>query len=129
MLPAFLIPDAEYRQDGESEPVELGESAGKLLKLTLVITRIVEQESLDVEVWGSADGQHWGNAPLLTFPQKFYCGTYSMLLDLSRHPDVRVLKARWKMNRWGRGVPKPLFGFALFAEEAADQQLVTAATG
>ncbi|MBC7293570.1 MAG: hypothetical protein H5T84_05645, partial [Thermoleophilia bacterium] len=51
----------------------------------------------------------------------------SMLLDLSRYPDIQFLKAKWKMNRWGRGVPKPLFGFALFAEEAADQQLVKVA--
>ncbi len=126
MLPAFLIPENEYRADGESEPVELGPAAGKLLKLTLVIHRIIEQESLDVEVWGSPDGQDWGTKPLLAFPQKFYCGTYCLLLDLSKQPEIRFLKGKWKMNRWGRGTPKPLFGFCLFAEECSPELVAVA---
>ncbi len=118
MLPTFLVPESEHRADGESAAVELGPSTGKLICLTLGITRIIEQESLDISVLGSTDGKEWPATPLISFPQKFYCGTYSILLDLSKHPDVGFLKAAWKMNRWGRGDPKPLFGFYLFAEEA-----------
>jgi hypothetical protein len=119
MLPNFIVPEAEFRTGGESEALELGDSRGKLLSLTLGITRIIEQESLDVSILGSADGQAWDETPLLTFPQKFYCGTYMILLDLAAHPEIAWLKAKWKMDRWGRGEPTPLFGFYLFAEEAA----------
>lgn len=118
-LPAFLVPETTERANGESEPVALGAAAGNLLNLTLGITRIIEQESLDVSIWGSSDGETWLEKPVSSFPQKFYCGTYSILVDLSDQPDVKYLKAKWKMSRWGRGEPKPLFGFYLFVEEAA----------
>lgn len=115
----FLLSETVYRKDGESEPFELGVSQGKLILLTLGITRIIEQESLDVSIWGSADGESWRDEPLAAFPQKFYCGTYTILLDLSAQPDVAYIKAKWKMSRWGRGDPSPLFGFYLFLEPAA----------
>ncbi len=119
MLASFLVPETEQRANGESEPIALGEARNKLLSLTLGITRIIEQESLDVAIFGSTDGEQFSDTPLISFPQKFYCGTYTILLDLGRHPDVTHIKATWKMNRWGRGEPKPLFGFYVFAEEAA----------
>jgi len=115
-LPAFVVPEATEQADGESGVLALGSAAGGILNLTLGITRIIEQESLDVSIWGSSDGEDWGTAPLAAFPQKFYCGTYTILLDLSKQPEVAHLKAKWKMGRWGRGEPKPLFGFYLFAE-------------
>jgi hypothetical protein len=121
MLPNFLVPEQIVREDGTGPELELGPSEGKLLLLTLGITRIIEQESLDVSVWGSADKTSWGAKPLVSFPQKFYCGTYQILLDLSRTPDVKYLRAQWKVNRWGRGDPKPMFGFYVFAEEAAEK--------
>lgn len=116
LLPNFLVPESVQRADGESEAFALGPLKGKLIVLTLGITRIIEQESLDVSIWGSADGADWGERPLAAFPQKFYCGTYTIVVDLSKHPEVSYLKARWKMSRWGRGDPKPLFGFYLYAE-------------
>ena len=103
--------------------MDVSAAQGKRLEITLGITRIIEQESLDVSVWGSADGTEWGAKPLLAFPQKFYCGTYQAVLDLTRLPDVKVLRAQWKVNRWGRGEPKPLFGFYLFAQELAESVL------
>jgi len=109
------MPESVARQDGAGAEIALDAGRGKSLLLTLGITRIVEQESLDVSVWGSPDKENWQQ--LGAFPQKFYCGTYSLLLDLTRHPDVRYLRAHWKMNRWGRGEPAPLFGFYLFVEE------------
>ncbi len=121
MLPAFVIPEAVVQEEGTSPAVELGSSQGKPLSLTLGVTRIIEQESLDVLLWGSADGANWGAKPLAVFPQKFYCGTYQLALDLAAHPEVRYLKAQWKINRWGRGEPAPLFGFYLFARETANE--------
>jgi hypothetical protein len=117
MLPCFLLPEAVIREDGEGPEMSLGASQGKLLLLTLGITRIIEQESLDISIWGSADKVNWGAKPLVSFPQKFYCGTYQLLLDLAPYPEVRHLRARYKVNRWGHGEPKPLFGAYLFVQE------------
>ncbi len=119
MLPNFILPESSERQDGASEPLDLGSSRGKPLLITLGITRVIEQETLDVSIWGSADGQEWGAKPLLVFPQKFYCGVYTLVLDLAQHPGVTHLKAQWKMSRWGRGTPEPLCGFYVFAKEAS----------
>jgi hypothetical protein len=116
MVPAFLFPEGIAREDGRGAEVSLGDACARSLLLTLGITRVLEQESLDVSIWGSADGQAW--QPLASFPQKFYCGTYSLMLDLSRRLEIRYLRAQWRMSRWGGGDSKPLAGFYLFAEEA-----------
>jgi hypothetical protein len=86
----------------------LGESPGGTLVLTLGITRIVEQESIDLSIWGSPDGHEWGAKPIATFPQKFYCGTYQIILDLTGHSDIKFLRAKWAVNRWGNGDSKPV---------------------
>ncbi len=117
MLPNFLLPETVIREDGEGPVVSLGSAQGKLFLLTLGITRIIEQESLDVSIWGSSDQQNWGAKPLASFPQKFYCGTYQLLMDLTELPAIQHLKATFKVARWGRGDPKPLFGAYLFAQE------------
>ena len=127
MLPNFLLPECVQREDGFSPEIELGAAQGKLIVITLGITRIIEQESLDASIWGSADKQNWGARPLVSFPQKFYCGVYTIMLELTEHPDVRYLRAQWKMSRWGRGDPKPLFGFYVFAREAPAAALAGAA--
>jgi hypothetical protein len=126
MLPSFIVEDAVRREDGASPVYELTGDHGKTLLLTLGITRIIEQESLDVVVHGSKDGNDWGSKPLAAFPQKFYCGTYAIIVDLTEAPDTRFLRVQWKMVRWGRGDPKPLFGFYIFAEKVA-VPIVTAA--
>jgi hypothetical protein len=128
MLPNFLLPENVSREDGAGPVMDLGRAEGKLISLTLGITRIVEQESLDVSIWGSPDGDDWGSKPLISFPQKFYCGTYSILLDLTNEPSVRYLRVQWKMNRWGRGDQKPLFDFYVVAELVEKPVLVAAGT-
>ncbi len=119
MLPTFLVPESLIQEEGTGPAVELGPSQGKLLLLTLGITRIVEQENLDVTIWGSAGGAEWGTKPLVAYPQKFYCGSYHLELDLSDRPEITHLRARWKVGRWGRGAPTPLFEFYLFVQETA----------
>jgi hypothetical protein len=113
MVAQFLLPETVSRQDGKGPELNLGHSASSLL-LTLGINRIIEQESLDVTVWGSEDGSEWRQ--IAAFPQKFYCGTYSLFLDLEGR-GLKHLRAHWRMSRWGRGDLTPLFGFYLFAEE------------
>jgi hypothetical protein len=116
MLPQFLLPETIVRQDGMGAELMC---ENKTLRLTLGITRIIAQENLEVSVWGSPDGEQW--RLLVTFPQKFYCGTYSLHLDLAGYPDVRYLRAQWRMGRWTRcsnhDERAPLFGFYLRAEE------------
>jgi len=116
MLPTFLLPDIVAREDGVGAEIALDGANGKLLQLTLGIDRILDQESLDVSLWGSPDNEHWER--LSAFPQKSYCGNYSMQLDLTRRPHISYLRAQWSMRRWGAGDRGPLFGFHLFAEEA-----------
>jgi hypothetical protein len=105
--------------------MSLGSQQGGTIILTLGITRIIEQESLDISIWGSSDGSDFGTKPLISFPQKFYCGTYQILLDLSEHPNITHLRAKWQVNRWGKGDPKPLFSIYLFVQ-AMERQLVAA---
>jgi hypothetical protein len=116
MFPEFLLPETTVREAGVGPEISLGNRQAETIILTLGITRIIEQESLDVSIWGSADGSDWGAAPLVSFPQKFYCGTYQMSIDLSQHPEVKFLRAKWQVNRWGKGDSKPLFGLYLFAQ-------------
>jgi len=103
--------------DGESGAFELDALAGKRVLIILRINEIVEQESLHVSLWGSADGQAWGAKPLFTYPQKFYRGSTPAALDLTQRPEIKFLKASWKTNRWGRGYPRPYFQIAVEVEE------------
>lgn len=119
MSPNFLWQDQPVRANGSGPMIDLGETRPSLLNLTLGITRVIEQESLDVTIHGSSDGETWQDKPLTAFPQKFYCGVYSLMLDLSENPDVRFLRVNWKLNRWGRGESEPLFNFYVFAEPVA----------
>jgi hypothetical protein len=127
MLPDFVLPETTLRENGSGPSCALGESAGTLLLLTLGITRIIEQESLDLSIWGSADGADWGAKPLIVFPQKFYCGTYQILLDLSQQPEVKYIRAQWQVQRWGRGEPKPLFGAYVVAQSMSRQAIAIGA--
>ena len=118
MLPNFLLPESVARADGKGPEIDLGSNQAKLLVLTLGITRILEQESLEVSVWGTSDGQNWGSRPIATFPPKFYCGLYSILLNLVSRPDIRRVRVQWSMSRWSKREVTPMFGFYVFAEES-----------
>jgi hypothetical protein len=122
MLATYFLPENVAQQDGSSTEIALGAARCTPLLLTLGITRIIEQESMDFSVWGSPDKENWEF--LLAFPQKSYCGTYSMHLDLARFPGIRYLRAHWKMSRWAPSEDStPLFGFYLLAEEAKLQAM------
>src|ERR1700722_9480394 len=112
-MEVMLLPETVTPEDGAGGEVALGPRQGKPLVLTLGITRIAEPQSLDVSIWGSSDRTYWRQ--LTTFPQKFYYGTYLLLLDLTQHREVRHLRAQWRMSRWGVGERHPQSGFNLFA--------------
>ena len=119
MLPQLLVPDNIARSNGDGPAVELGFDPEQVLALTLAIDRVLEQEALQVSIWGSEDSNDWGPRPLTSFPPKSYCGTYSQLIDLRRHPKVRYLRAQWKVSRWTKPAADPLFEFCLMLEQPA----------
>jgi hypothetical protein len=118
MLPAFLVPETVVHANGESAPLELNAERPDAVLVTLGITRVVEQEGILVSIYGSGDGVSWDAAPLGAFPQKFYTGVSTIVLDLTAHPHVSFLRAQWKVVRWGRGDKTPSFTFYLFVEPA-----------
>ena len=127
MLPQFLLPETTVREPGTGPEIDISDQQGQTLILTLGITRIIEQESIDISIWGSADGSDWGTKAIATFPQKFYCGTYQILLDLSTRPEIRHLRVKWGVNRWGKGDPKPLFTIYLFMQSMSRQMVAVGA--
>jgi hypothetical protein len=113
-----LIPaDTRLESNGDGAPLDISETVSRTFFCTLTITDQIEQESLDVSIWGSADGQNFGKRPLLMLPQQFYCGATKMVLDVSFRPEVKLLRARWELNRWGRVAPTPMFVVGLEIEE------------
>jgi hypothetical protein len=112
---------------GDGPTVDVSGAAGRVFLLTLEITKIIEQESLEVGIYGSADGAAWGAKPVVTFPQKFYCGQSPLLLDLTAHPDVKFVRAHWEVARWGRGTETPMFEFGLNLKEIPPEILREAA--
>jgi hypothetical protein len=104
-----LVQETAVDSRGEGPAVELASRAGQPLLVVLRVSEVVEQESLHVSIWGSQDGKDWAQKPLFLFPQVFYPGLTPAALDLSQRPDVKFLQARWDVNRWGRGYPRPHF--------------------
>ena len=102
---------------GDGPAVDVSGAASRVFLLTLEITKIIEQESLDVSVYGSADGATWGAKSIVAFPQKFYCEQAPLLLDLTAHPDVKFVRAHWEVARWGRGTETPMFEFGVTLKE------------
>ena len=102
---------------GDGAAVEVADSHTRVFLVTLAITKIIEQESLDISIYGSADGTTWSAKSIAAFPQKFYAGDSPLLLDLREHPDVKFVRAHWEMARWGRGTETPMFEFGVSMKE------------
>jgi hypothetical protein len=108
---------------GDGPAVEITGASSPVFLLTLSITNIIEQESLELSIHASADGAVWGAKPLVTFPQKFYRGETPLLLDLTAHSDVKFVRAHWEVARWGRGTETPMFEFGLRLKEVPTEVL------
>jgi hypothetical protein len=105
-----LIPvDTRMEVNGDGVSFNISESASRTFLCRLTVTEQTEQESLEVSIWGSADGEIWPKKPLLKLPQQFYRGTTKMVLDVSLRPEVKFIRAHWDVNRWGRVAPTPMF--------------------
>ena len=124
MLDIFLVSEkTTVTSNGVGLAQDISPAQGSVVLLTLTITEILEQESLDVTVWGSSDGAAWSQKPLARFPQKFYRGEHPMLLDLGQHPEVKFLRVQWELARWGRGEATAAFEFQLRAKEVSAEIL------
>src|SRR5260370_3386367 len=105
----LISADTRMEASADGASFNISESATRTFLSRLTVTDQIEQESLDVSIWGSTDGETWTKKPLLKLPQQFYRGTTKMILDLSLRPEIKFIRARWDLNRWGRVAPTPLF--------------------
>jgi hypothetical protein len=124
MIDTLLVPEKTVvHEKGDGPAIDISAAGAKMFLLTLRITRIVEQESLDVSVWGSPEGTNFGAKALASFPQKFYTGEHPLLVDLSGQPEIKFLRAHWEVNRWGRGTEPPMFEFQVSLKEVPREML------
>ena len=127
MLDTFLVPERTVvTACGDSAAAEVSGAARRAFLLTLSITGVVEQESIEVSLFTSADGTAWDAKPIATLPQKFYVGEYPLLVDLSGNPGARFLRAHWDVNRWGRGPAVPHFEISIRLREVPPELLPNA---
>jgi hypothetical protein len=113
-----LIPaNTRLETNGDGAAFDISASATRTFLCRLTITDQIEQESLDISIWGSADGTTWTKKPLLKMQQQFYRGRTKMILDLSLRSDIKFIRAGWELVRWGRVAPTPMFVAGLELEE------------
>lgn len=124
MIDTYLVsPNTTITAKGEGPAVDVSAAGHRVFLLTLAIRSVVEQEALDLAIHGSTDGTAWGDKPLLSYPQKFYTGEQPMLLDLTGNAEIKFLRARWDVSRWGRGETTPRFEFSVALREVPAEVL------
>ena len=124
MFDAFLVPEKTIvTAKGDGAPLDVSAASNPIFLLTLSITEVVEQESIELTLFTSADGTTWDTKPAATLPQKFYVGEYPLLVDLSSAAGAKFLRAHWEVNRWGRGSTTAKFEFGLRIREVSRQAL------
>lgn len=96
-----LLSEEEVRCSACSTGIALGPARGQILQLILGIRRMSERQTLDILIWGSANGTDWSPRPLAIVPRKYYCGTYSHMLDLTDRPEVKFISVEYRVNRPG----------------------------
>ncbi len=124
MIDTFLVPPKTVvSAKGDGPVVDISAAASRVFLLQLEITGVVEQQSLDVSLYGGPDEANLGKSPLGAFPQQFYCGSHPLLLDLRNVPDVKVVRVHWEVGRWGRGPETPWFEYAVRLTEVSPELL------
>ena len=113
-----MIPqDTVVKENGTGAAVDIRASKTRTFFCVMEITDQIEQESVDVSIWGSADGENWGTHPVLKLPQQFYRSETRAVLDLTLVPEVNFIRAGWELTRWGRVAPLPMFVLELHLTE------------
>lgn len=120
----LIPPGTRLTATGDGASHDVSGSATRTFLCSMAIGEQLEQESVDLSVWGSADGQSWGTMPLLRMPQRFYRGETRQVLDLTFKPEIKFIRAKWELFRWGRVAPHPMFvlGFHVSEVPAFAQQ-------
>ena len=113
----LIVLNTRLESNGHGAAVDIRQSATRTFYCVMLIADQIEQESVDVAIWGSADGQNWGTHPCLRLPQRFYRGETRAVLDLALAPEVNFIRAAWELNRWGRVAPVPMFVLGLHLAE------------
>src|SRR5207302_10631939 len=102
-----LIPwGTRVESNGEGEKVDISASQTRTFLSTLEIADQMEQESIDVSIWISEDGENWSTKPILKLPQQLYRGETRAVRDLAVRPGVTFSRANGDRSRWG-GVGPP----------------------
>jgi hypothetical protein len=128
MMEAFLVPEnTVVNAKGDGPDLDVSGSKGRIFLLTLAITNNIEQESIEVSIFGSADGSTWDAKPVAAFPQKFYREEIPLLLNLTARPEIKFVRAHWEVARWGRGSETPMFEFCVTLREVPMEILAEAA--
>ena len=127
MLDAFLVPEKTVvTAKGDSEALDVSGAANPVFLVTLSINEVIEQESIEIGLFTSADGATWEAKPAATLPQKFYVGEYPLLVDLTATPKAKFVRAHWDVNRWGRGPTTPRFVCGVRIREVTPEALLEA---
>jgi len=105
MFPEFLLPETTVREAGAGRKSALANQQGETLILTLGITRIVEQESSTSPSGARRTGRIGAPGRWSRFRRSSTAARNQMSIDLSQHPEVKHLRAKWQVNRWGKGDP------------------------
>ena len=113
-----LVPQGtRVESNGDGGKFDISASQTRTFFINLLIYDQIEQESLDISIFGSQDGENWAAKPLLKLPQSFYRGETRAILDLTLRPEVKFIRAHWDLNRWGRVAPLPMFVIGVSANE------------
>src|ERR1700676_4675210 len=96
----LIPPDTLLQESGIGDAVDISATTTRTFLCSMEITDQIEQESVDIAIWGSADGQDWGTKPILKLPQQFYRGETRAVLELVFRPEVKWIRAQGELNRW-----------------------------
>jgi hypothetical protein len=124
----LIPPRTLLEENGKGQPVDIRGSGTRTFYCTMLVFDQIEQESVDVAIWGSADGENWGTHPVLKLPQQFYRGETRAVLELALVPEVNFIRAGWELNRWGRVAPTPMFVLGLHLAEVPAMPLPAQST-
>ena len=127
MLDVFLVPEKTVlTAKGDSEGLDVSSASNPVFLVTLSINEVVEQESIEITAFTSADGTTWEAKPVATLTQKFYVGEYPLLVDLTAAANAKFVRVHWDVNRWGRGSTTPRFVCGVRIREVPAEALLEA---
>jgi hypothetical protein len=128
MMEAFLVPEKTVvSAKGDGPALDVSGAKGRIFLLTLAITNIIEQESLDVSIHGSADGATWDAEPVVGFSAEVLSRGNPAAAQSDGAAGDQVYPRALGVGRWGRGTETPMFEFHVTLREVPKEILAEAA--